>query len=180
MLRRLRSTLVALGGLLAALVPTVVTGSQPAAAAPLVDISCPVGSQVGTYSPGLTYEPRNVTFSASGNVSGCVDPSGNGIAGATFTGTGQGTASCVSGSVSNTTTYRWSTGQSSTVKGTGAINLKPNGVTVLVLTGTVESGLFKGATVVQTKTLLNSDLTACASPEGLTSVGGPITLTVTS
>lgn len=180
MFRRLRGTLVALGGLLGVLVPVSTMGAQPASAAPLVNISCPVGSQVGTYMPGLTYEPRDVTFSAHGNVSGCVDVSGHGIAGATFASSGQGTASCLSGSVSNTTTYHWSSGHSSTVQSTGAINLKPNGITVLVLTGTVVSGLFEGATIVQTKTLLNSNLAACATPEGLTSVGGPITLTVTA
>ncbi|MGI5466230.1 hypothetical protein [Streptomyces sp. CA-132043] len=179
MSHRLRGILVALGVLLSVSVPASAARAEPASAAPLVDITCPVGSQVGTYSPGLTYETRDVTFQARGNVSGCVDLSGHGIAGATFSAGGQGTASCLAGSVSNTMTYRWSTGQSSTVKGTGAINVKPNGITVLVLTGTVESGLFTGATVVQTKVLLNTELTACLSPEGLTSVAGPVSLTVT-
>ncbi|MFC7304500.1 hypothetical protein ACFQVC_09780 [Streptomyces monticola] len=174
----LRGIPVFLGALLAMLGTVSVTGARPASAAPLVDITCPMGSQVGTYSPGLTYEPREVAFEANGNVSGCVDLSGNGIAGASFSGAGHGTASCVTGSVSNSTTYHWSNGRHSVVTGTGAINVKPNGITVLVLTGTVTSGLFTGATVVQTKALLNSDLTACLTPEGLTSVGGPITLTV--
>ncbi|MFE0173519.1 hypothetical protein ACFWZ2_14470 [Streptomyces sp. NPDC059002] len=178
MKRRPYGVPVVLAVLLGVLGPVSFASARPASAAPLVDITCPVGSQVGTYSPGLTYEPRDVAFQASGNVSGCVDLSGHGIAGAAFSSAGHGTASCLSGSVSNTTTYRWSNGQSSTVQGTGAINLKPNGITVLVLTGTVESGQFAGATVVQTKTLLNSDLTACLTPEGLTSVGGPISLTV--
>ncbi|MEU6117219.1 hypothetical protein ABZ840_22100 [Streptomyces sp. NPDC047117] len=178
MLRRLRGMLVALGVLLGVLGPVSVAGARPASAAAPVDISCPVGSQVGTYSPGLEYQPQNVAFRTSGNVSGCVDLSGSGISGASFSTFGQGTASCLAGSVSNTTTYRWSNGQTSTVRGTGAVNAKPNGVTVLVLTGTVESGLFTGATVVQTKVLLNSDLLACATPEGLTSVGGPTNLTV--
>ncbi|WP_196943301.1 hypothetical protein [Streptomyces sclerotialus] len=150
----------------------------PARTAALVDVTCPVGSQTGHYQPGLTYEPRQVSFTAEGNVSGCVDLTGNGLSGASFTTSGSGTASCTSGSVSNRTTYHWSDGRSSTVVGTGAINVKPNGSTVLVLTGTVESGLFTGATVVQTKTLLNTDLGACLSPTGLTDVGGPITLTV--
>ncbi|WP_329203335.1 MULTISPECIES: hypothetical protein [unclassified Streptomyces] len=43
----------------------------------------------------------------------------------------------------------------------------------------VSSGLFTGATVVQTKVLANTDLTACATAQGLASVGGPVTLTVT-
>lgn len=44
---------------------------------------------------------------------------------------------------------------------------------------TVESGLFAGATVVRTKILLNTDLIARLTPGGLTSVGGPVSLTVT-
>ncbi|MFI8992616.1 hypothetical protein [Streptomyces sp. NPDC053542] len=170
--------LVVLGVLSGVLGPVSVAGARPASAAAVVDISCPVGSQVGTYTPGLTYEPRDVAFRTSGNVSGCVDLSGSGISGASFSAVGQGRANCLAGSLSNTSTYRWNNGQTSTVRGTVTIGLRPNGVRVMVLTGTVESGLFTGATVVQTKVLLNSDLTACLSPEGLTSVGGPISLTV--
>ncbi|MFI6504421.1 hypothetical protein [Nonomuraea typhae] len=139
---------------------------------------CPTGSQVGTYSPGLTLTPRPVSFTAHGTLATCVSPSHPQLRGASFTSTGMGTASCVAGSVSNTTVYRWNTGQSSTVKGSLAVNAKPNGTTVLVLIGTVTSGLFQGATVTQTKVLANTELAACATAEGLKTVSGPVSLTV--
>ena len=48
---------------------------------------------------------------------------------------------------------------------------------MLVLTGTVVDGLFQGATVVQTKVLPATDLAACLTPQGLTSVSGTVTFT---
>ncbi|MBD0745996.1 hypothetical protein BG418_30645 [Streptomyces sp. CBMA152] len=145
----------------------------------LADLTCLVGSQTGHYQPGLTFTPRPTSFTGQGSVSGCVDLTGHGITGASFTTQGSGTASCLTGTVSSRTTYYWSDGRSSAVRNTGAIEVKPNGITVLVLTGTVESGEFTGATVVQTKTLLSTDLTACLTPQGLTSAGGPVTVTLT-
>ncbi|MEU4769726.1 hypothetical protein AB0H12_41550 [Actinosynnema sp. NPDC023794] len=41
------------------------------------------------------------------------------------------------------------------------VSRNPGGTTVLVLTGTVVDSLFRGATVVQTKLLPATDLTAC-------------------
>lgn len=171
---QLRSTMaiVAMFGV-TALAPT------PSASAAVLDVTCPLGTQIGTYSPGLTFASQPVTFTANGSLATCVSVTHPEIKGASFTSTGTGTASCLSGSVSNTTTYRWNTGQTSTVKGSLAVNLKPNGTTVLVLIGTVTSGLFKGATAAQTKVLANTDLLACATPEGLKTVSGPVSLTVT-
>ncbi|UJW31003.1 hypothetical protein L3Q67_38380 [Saccharothrix sp. AJ9571] len=57
------------------------------------------------------------------------------------------------------------------------MNLKPGGTTVLVLTGTVTAGLFNGATVVQTKVLPVTSLTACLTPEGITSSSGTASFT---
>ncbi|MGX7829876.1 hypothetical protein ACTG9Q_32870 [Actinokineospora sp. 24-640] len=54
---------------------------------------------------------------------------------------------------------------------------KLGGTTVLVLTGTVIDGLFQGVTVVQTKVLPATDLTARLTPQGLTSVSGTVTFT---
>ncbi|MEU6481047.1 hypothetical protein ABZ858_30050 [Streptomyces sp. NPDC047017] len=171
-----------IGLILAAVVAVVSADTVPAiAAAPsgaaLVDVVCPVGSNISTYTPGLTYTSKPTHFTATGQVSGCVSLSNPALTGANLSAAGDGTASCTSGSFSNTTVYHWNTGQSSTVVGTGSINLKPDGETVFVLTGTVTSGPFTGATVLQTKVLLSTDLLACLTPGGLTSIAGPITLT---
>ncbi|MEU4769449.1 hypothetical protein AB0H12_40075 [Actinosynnema sp. NPDC023794] len=170
---RLRSLIVAaVGALLGA------TGlfHVPASAA-VVDVNCALGTQVGTYSPGMTLLPRHIDFSATGTLGGCVSPGHPDLTGATFTALVSGTFSCLSGSTTNTSTYHWNTGHSSTVRGGFEINLKPGGTTVLVLTGTVVDGLFLGATVVQTKVLPATDLTACLTPQGLTSVSGTATFT---
>ncbi|WP_405657914.1 hypothetical protein OG379_00140 [Streptomyces sp. NBC_01166] len=49
---------------------------------------------------------------------------------------------------------------------------------MLVLTGEVTSGDYTGATVIETVVLASTDLTACLSPAGLTSVSGPFTVSL--
>lgn len=171
----LRSLVVAaVAGILAA----AVVGVSPASAAPaVVDVNCPLGTQVGSYSPGMTLLPRQIEFTATGTLGGCVSPSHPEITGATFTALVVGTFSCLSGSTSNLSTYHWNNGQSSVVEGGFEVNLKPGGTTVLILTGTVVEGLFEGATVIQTKVLPATDLLACLTPEGLTSVSGTASFT---
>lgn len=170
---RLRSLVVAA----VVLSSSVAASSLSSASASVVDVNCPLGTQVGSYSPGMTLLPRQIDFTATGTLGGCVSPSHPEITGATFTALVSGTFSCLSGSTTNTSTYHWNTGHSSVVQGGFEINLKPGGTTVLVLTGTVVQGLFKGATVVQTKVLPATDLTACLTPEGLTSVSGTTSFT---
>lgn len=100
-------------------------------------------------------EPRahQTTFTATGSLAPCVSPTHPEIVGADFTSSGHGVASCTTADFEDTATYRWNTGQSSKVEGRVTINLKPNGQTVLVRIGEVTGGLFKGATVTQTKVL---------------------------
>ncbi|MBB5957258.1 hypothetical protein FHS29_003851 [Saccharothrix tamanrassetensis] len=172
---RLRSLIAAVvGGLLGA---TGLFHVPASASASVVDVNCALGTQVGTYSPGMTLLPRQIDFNATGTLGGCLSPSHPDITGATFTSQVSGTFSCLAGSTTNTSTYHWNTGHSSTVQGGFEVNLKPGGTTVLVLTGTVVAGLFQGATVVQTKVLPATDLTACLTPQGLTSVSGTVTFT---
>lgn len=153
-----------------------VSSAAPASAV-VVDVNCPLGTQVGSYSPGMTLLPRQIEFTATGTLGGCMAPTHPEITGATFTSLVVGTFSCLSGSTSNISTYHWNNGQSSVVRGGFEVNLKPGGTTVLVLTGTVTEGLFQGATVVQTKVLPATDLVACLTPEGLTSVSGTASFT---
>lgn len=173
---RLRSVIVAVAmGILAG--SGAVVPAAAAASATVVDVNCPLGTQVGTYSPGMTLLPRQIEFTATGTLGACVSPSHPEITGGTFTSLVVGTFSCLSGSTSNISTYHWNNGQSSVVEGGFEVNLKPGGTTVLILTGTVIDGLFEGATVVQTKVLPATDLVACLTPEGLTSVSGTASFT---
>ncbi|MFI2644303.1 hypothetical protein [Streptomyces sp. NPDC018610] len=60
---------------------------------------------------------------------------------------------------------------------TGGISLRPDGVTVLVLTGHVTSGDYQGSTLINAIVLASTDLTACLTPQGLTTISGTISLT---
>ncbi|MBZ4016409.1 hypothetical protein [Streptomyces purpurogeneiscleroticus] len=152
--------------------------AAPRAEAGPIDITCPVGSTDTRYRPGLTIASRDTFVTEEGHVSGCAGTGAQGITGASFTGTASGTISCLGGELSGPTTFRWNNGRSSEIRGTGQINLKPNGNTVLVKTGEVESGQFEGATIVLTKELLSTDPTACLTEQGVRSASGLISLAV--
>ncbi|MGW0931903.1 hypothetical protein [Streptomyces sp. NPDC002644] len=158
-----------------------VMGAAPASAAgasSLVDVTCPLGTQISTYQPGLTYTPRRTTFTAEGSLAPCVSLSHPEIVGAEFTAVGQGEASCTGADFSDVSIYRWNTGQTSRVEGRLTINLKPSGQTVLVRVGEVTSGLFEGATVTQTKVLPALNLLDCLTADGLQNDSGALSLTV--
>ncbi|MFF7725859.1 hypothetical protein [Streptomyces sp. NPDC008001] len=156
---------------------------SPAAAASsggsLTTVSCPVGSQFTTYQPGLNLTSRYVDYVAHGTLAACLSSGSQDVKGAKFTTTGSGNTSCLSGDVTEKSVYHWNTGATSVVESRFKINLKPNGTTVVVSTGSVVSGLFAGATTVQTKILPNTGLLACLSPQGMTGAGGPVSMTVT-
>ncbi len=58
--------------------------------------------------------------------------------------------------------------------------MRPDGEVVTVATGQVIAGRFLGDTAVLTFTGLQSQLTACLAPPGVTATAGPATLTITS
>jgi hypothetical protein len=144
----------------------------------ILDATC-IGEESITYSPGLTNTVQEVEIAGKADFSclSLTDPS------------------VTSGAVSYDTrdiracgdlleeqtfdvTYKWNTGATSTAN----IDYTPNhvdGQLVLEGTGTVISGLFKGATVIEAFTLLGN-LDACETPEGLTGVSGPIVLEISS
>lgn len=155
-----------------------VSPASAGASASLVDVSCPLGTQTSTYHPGLTYTSRETSFTASGSLAPCVSPTHPDIVGADFTGHGHGIASCTAADFEDHSLYHWNTGQTSRVEGRLTINLKPNGQTVLVRVGEVTSGLFDGATVVQTKVLPSLNLLDCFTSDGLEYVSGPVSLTI--
>ncbi|MFC9735980.1 hypothetical protein ACFWGM_35000 [Streptomyces roseolus] len=167
----------------AAAIGTVVLGPRPAAATEPptpASITC-LGTEAITYTPGLQFTPRNVTLQADGTLGPCVPlPNVGNFSSGSITFQGSGSLSCsIGGNSSGTANIAWNNGRSSTFSFAGAVSLRPGGVTVLVLTGTVTQGAFKEKTVTNTITLLSTDLTACATPAGLTNTSGPITLTIT-
>jgi len=140
-------------------------------------LTCP-GTQATHYTPGLTFTPRLIHFTSSTVAGPCV--------GLPLTVTslrsslaGQGTLDCLAGSADVVLEIEWSDGTSSHAEGSNVLTLRPGGVVVVVEQSTVVSGRFLGATLTRTVTLLQTELLACATEEGVTDVAGPVTYTVT-
>ncbi|SEU41649.1 hypothetical protein SAMN05443572_11741 [Myxococcus fulvus] len=148
------------------------------ARAQLVQLTCP-GTEATHYEPGVTQTPRTVAFTGQSTLGPCVGlPLG--VISASIQVVGSGTLSCSLGSSTFSMRIDWNDGTWSRVEGTSVINARPAGETVIVLTGQVTQGRFLHATVVRTLTLLQTDLLACWTPEGVTDVAGVATLTVTN
>ncbi|WP_097932160.1 MULTISPECIES: hypothetical protein [unclassified Streptomyces] len=161
--------------------------AQPATAATAL-VTCPLGTETITYTPGLKLPavppaPPNptVSLSASGTLATCVSLDLQHTSG-TITFTGAGPLTCLGGNSSGSGRVTWSNPGTtpSDFTFTGGVSVRPNGVTVLVLSGNVTAGDFTGAAVVNTIVLASTDLTACLTPAGLTTSSGPITLTLAS
>lgn len=152
----------------------------PAVAGPPADsvVQC-LGTEAITYTPGLKLTPQQVSLDAHGTLGPCVSTAGSDFSGGQIAFSGSGELSCsVGGSSSGTATVSWLGGEKSRFTYQGAVSLRPDGVTVLVLTGSVTSGAFAGESVVNTIILASADLTACLSTQGLTNTSGPITLDI--
>ncbi|MER8047719.1 hypothetical protein [Streptomyces sp. NPDC094032] len=153
------------------------TSSQ--AAAVTVDALCPTGATTVNYSPGATLTPRQTNLSFSGSAAPCTsttDPNISAIS--SFSGTGQGELGCTTGSFDATGTIIWNTGAMSQVTFSSQVDLRPDGIPVIVATGPVTSGKFSGSTVALTVELLPANPLACLTPTGVTQTHGPSTITI--
>jgi len=146
------------------------------AQAQTVVLAC-VGAEVTEFEPGLTNTAQQTHISSLGT-HGCAGLPLN-LPSAVVTTEAEGLLSCGFGQAISTIHIRWSDGTVSIAEGTTAVNVKPLGEVVVVLTGSVVSGRFVGATVVRTLTLLNTDVLGCFTAQGVTDVAGPVTLAVT-
>ncbi|MFY2560741.1 hypothetical protein ACN469_24265 [Corallococcus terminator] len=146
------------------------------ARAQFVLLAC-VGAEVTEFDPGLTNTAQQTHISAIGT-HGCAGLPLN-LPSAIVTTEADGILSCGFGQALSTIHIKWSDNTVSIASGTTAVNVKPAGEVVVVLTGSVVSGRFLGATVVRTLTLLNTDVLGCFTAEGVTDVAGPVTLVVT-
>ncbi|AKF85456.1 hypothetical protein MFUL124B02_12900 [Myxococcus fulvus 124B02] len=146
------------------------------ARAETVVLAC-VGAEVTEFEPGITNDAKPTHISAIGT-HGCAGLPLN-LPSAIATTEADGILGCGFGQATSTIHIQWSDDTVSIVSGTTLVNAKPAGETVVVLTGTVVSGRFLGATVVRTLTLLNTDVLGCFTAQGVTDVAGPVTLVVT-
>ncbi|WP_033260211.1 MULTISPECIES: hypothetical protein [Kitasatospora] len=170
----------------AALLTVVTAGATPAGAAPQpLDLTCTApSSNVVSYSPALTNTPSPHVLQTNTQYGPCVSPGHPGVTSGSTSGTVPpgGDISCLTLLVPTSVTFpiTWNTGQTSTVSAN--IQSSIEGVTfVVVLSGTVTSGLFAGDTYLQTNVGAASDILLCNA--GLGSVQGvysTVTLEITA
>lgn len=150
------------------------------AAAETVTLEC-LGTHTAHYEPGITETPKPTLVNASAVYGPCVGLPLTIVSG-TATSVTQGEFSCLFNPDPARTflTVNWNDGTTSRVEHTSVVATRPLGKTVIVFEGSVVGGRFLGARVVRTVTLLNTDLLGCFTPEGVSDVAGPVTITITS
>ncbi|MFJ4809601.1 hypothetical protein [Streptomyces longwoodensis] len=163
------------------LIPAAQAAPAGAAGARTALLECP-GYETTTYNPGLTLTTRQVALSADGAVGPCVGlPLDHTNGTIHFTGNGQ--LSCIAGNSSGSGRINWQNDQASTTTFdfTAGVGLRPGGVSVLVLTGTVKSGDFQGSTVIIEIVLAPAPAQTlqCLTANGLDTSSGAVDLQIT-
>jgi hypothetical protein len=162
---------------LTVLATVVVGGAAAPGASALAQVTCN-GVNSLTYSPAVTATPQTVTLTAQTTFGTCVSLTHPSIVSGTVPANSVTTTSSCNqllGTASPTFTITWNTGQTSTLTANTYTD-KVDGQPVVILLGSITSGLFAGATVTE-QTVLTGDLTACLGP-GLTATSGPAILTI--
>lgn len=169
----MRPRIVALA-VLTACTAALAAGVQSAGAATVA--TCLLGSGTTTYSPGLTNTTRTTTVHVHEVFSGCVSLSHPTATSGTVDATLTRDASCTAllGGGNAVYTINWNDGTSTTFNATEPTE-RVQGQVVVLGTGAVTSGLYAGSAVTHDK-VLTGDLTACDTPQGLTSLTATIAL----
>lgn len=136
-----------------------------------------IGYQEQTYSPGLTFENQETSFSADTTLNTCISLSDPDLTSGEFHIEGAGTLSCVGGDLVSDLTLVWNTGETSKIRLFSPLDLKPLGITVVTSYGSVLEGKFQGLPVVEQLELVSLDLLAC-STTGLVYSEGPVVLEI--
>jgi hypothetical protein len=139
-----------------------------------------------TYTPGLTNTAKPVTVVDDGNLNVITDHSPTGsclaVGSSATSGTRAVTAQLNLGCTQLTVetgveTINWNDGRSTSF--TFSANVTRGVATTVILeTGTVTSGEFDGASVVETFTAPNLALTACGTPGGVTALDFATAITI--
>ncbi|MGW4806897.1 hypothetical protein [Kitasatospora sp. NPDC004272] len=133
---------------------------------------CTLGSITTTYTPGVHNQPAPSQVDVQGNLGICVstDPgAGTGTYTEHATVTLSRTDLLAQGT--GTRTFTWQDGATSLFAFQRIVN-NVNGTLVNTFQGTITAGKFQGHTATQAITIPGTSLTACSSPEGLTSATG--------
>ncbi len=152
-------------------------GGKPAHA-DVVDLSCPVGGETATYSPGITNTPQSTTVKVDGSHTTCLSLSDPTIHSAGYNLTIQRDFSCVDFTVPIfDIKYIFNNGKSSTVHYVTSETANVEGEIVITSVGTVTSGEFVGDMAIRTITDTTLSPEQCLTTQGVTSVTGVVTLT---
>ncbi|WP_237101967.1 hypothetical protein [Nonomuraea sp. MG754425] len=169
--------------ILAALSALVLSGAAavaaPAPAAAVVALVNCTGTTAVEFSPALTNTAQTVSVSGQDEATLCVSLTHPALTGFLGPFSGTATQSCTTffGSGSGTETLYWTNGTTSTWNYTNGFT-NANGTKIGTSTGVISSGTLAGASVTQTITFANLDLTAC-STTGLSEISGLDTWTFT-
>ncbi|RAJ38399.1 hypothetical protein K353_04336 [Kitasatospora sp. SolWspMP-SS2h] len=172
--RHLRAAARTAAALLLVGVPAAL--ATPAAHADPVLMVC-AGTGTQTYQPGITLTTRPTTVTNTSDLTTCAG--GPVTSGHHRFGPFATTASCLYTPPAGPDAFdlTWNDGTTSHYEGTYAV-LTTGGQLVVTSTGTVTSGRFAGKALQEVVAYTAPDLLQCATPQGVTSVSGPITVTV--
>ena len=173
---RSAATVVAAASVLfAALVPLV-----PAAHAAVADITC-AGTETQTFSPGLLLTPHTATLTVHSIYNPCVSTGDPSITFGTTDFSITGMFSCLDLFIpgSDTMAFDWSNGTQSTFSFTRSATTV-GGELVVSETGVITAGEFFGDTVERIVTGPTLNTLQCASPPGITSRTGVVSIAITS
>ncbi|BAJ31295.1 MULTISPECIES: hypothetical protein [Kitasatospora] len=151
--------------------------APPAAHAEPVAMVC-TGTGQQAYRPGITLTTRPTTVTNTSDLTACTGgPVGSGHH---RFGPFATTASCLYTPPTGPDAFdlSWDDGTTSHYEGSYLVTTA-GGQLVVTSTGTVTAGRFAGAALREVVAYLAPDLLRCATPQGVTSVSGPITIAVT-
>lgn len=136
------------------------------------------GTSTVTYSPGLTHTPQSVTVTSNNTFPTCTSSDGSITSAYLDTSVHTGVRSCTSllNSGSGPLTIRYNNGQSTTYTSNFSATYLLGQLSVTD-TGPVTSGQFTGGTAAGQAVYL-ADLSKCGTPEGITSLSGPYTVSI--
>lgn len=151
--------------------------TSASASAPQAESSALVvcsGTETATHDPGITYTPQDIHAHVETRYSG--------LLGCDATSTVDGTienATCLDARIAELPEdIYWSGGQETHVEYSDVVIATGGPTVVVTAVGTATAGKYAGRSVERVVTILDSQLTSCSSPEGMTRMSGLSELTI--
>lgn len=148
----------------------------------LPSVTCTLGWDTTEFSPPLRLANEDTTVTAQGSVDGCLT-NAYGISRATYTVQAAGNINCLDGGqAAGSFAFKWYDAQNNVIgvssvsygPGSGSFQLRLDGASIVVVRGTVQSGLFVGGNMTFQTDVANLDVTACLRDTGVGALAGPV------